>query len=108
MTIGNHNIFEVGSKVETSSVGDHNSFEPKSFVGTKTIIGSFCVIGSMCHIDTDEIIPNNTVISGRECIRRQQTEKPSDNISQIEFLTKVLPNYQAIERPNYLLQPPKP
>lgn len=105
MIIGNHNVFEVGARSETPQVGDHNVFESKCRVGPLTKVTTGCVIGAMCDINYDETLPENTVIFGSNCDRRIQHEKPSSNVSQIEFLGKILPNYQRIERPNYRLPP---
>lgn len=103
MTIGNHNVFEVGSNISTLQIGDHNVMESKCNVGLRTRITNGCVIGAMCTINYDEILPENTVIYGTRCERRLQQEKPSIQLSQIEFLGKILPNYQRIEKPNYRL-----
>lgn len=103
MVIGNYNVFEVGSRCETIEIGDHNVFESKSHVGLLTRISNGCVIGTMCEVNYDEKLAENTVIFGAHCTRRIQHEKPSTQVSQIEFLSKILPNYQRIERPNYRL-----
>ena len=105
MTIGNHNVFEVGAKSETPNVGDHNVFESKCHVGSLTKVTNGCVIGAMCDINYMETLAENTIIFGSNCDRRIQHEKPSSQVSQIEFLSKILPNYQRIERPNYRLPP---
>lgn len=101
MTIGSHNVFEVGARSETTSIGDDNVFESKCRVGNLTKVTNCCIIGAMCDINYDEILKENTIIFGSNCNRRLQHEKPSPPISQIDFLTKILPNYQTIERPNY-------
>lgn len=103
MIIGNHNVFEVGATIETCQIGDQNVFESKCKVGPLIKITNGCVIGSMCDINYDETLAENTVIYGSKCDRRIQLEKPSIQLSQIEFLGKILPNYQRIERPNYRL-----
>lgn len=103
MIIGNHNVFEVGAQSETILVGDHNVFESKCHVGNLIKITNGCVIGTMCDVNYDETLAENTVIYGANCTRRIQHEKPSTQVSQIEFLSKILPNYQQIERPNHRL-----
>lgn len=103
MIIGNHNVFEVGARSETPQVGDHNVFESKCNVGCLTKLTNGCVIGAMCEVNYDETLPENTVIFGSNCDRRIQWEKPSTQVSQIEFLGKILPNYQRIERANFRL-----
>lgn len=100
MVIGSFNVFEVGSRCESPAVGDNNVLEYKSFVGQKTIVTTGCVIGAKCRVDTDETLPPNTVFSGSECQRRTQFEKPTSQTYQRDFLIKVLPNYQKLEKCN--------
>lgn len=101
MIIGSHNVFEVGSYCESPQIGDHNILESKSRVGCETRISSGCVIGAMCAVNNDGILPDNTVIFGSDCKRRIQHEKPAPQTYQLDFLSKILPNYQKLERPNY-------
>ncbi|XP_017494340.1 PREDICTED: dynactin subunit 6-like [Rhagoletis zephyria] len=103
MVIGNHNVFEVGARSEAPVVGDHNVFESKATVGPLTRLSTGCVVGAMCAVNYDELLPENTVIFGSGCERRTQMEKPNSQLSQIDFLGKILPNYQRIERPNHRL-----
>lgn len=101
MTIGNHNVFEVSAHSQSPTVGDFNVFEAKSRVGPLTRVTNGCVIGAMCHIDYDETLPENMVIYGTKCSQRIQHEKPASQVSQIDFLGKILPNYQRIEHANH-------
>ncbi len=101
MIIGSHNVFEVGSHSESSQIGDHNVLESKCVVGRETRISNGCVIGSMCSVNCDQLLSENTVIFGSDCKRRIQHEKPALQTYQLDFLSKILPNYQRIEKPNY-------
>jgi len=101
MIIGSHNVFEVGSHSQSPLIGDHNVLEPKSRVGAQTRLSNGCVIGSMCSVDCDQLLVENTVIFGSDCKRRIQHEKPPPQTYQLDFLSKILPNYQRIEKPNY-------
>lgn len=103
LTIGNHNVFEVGTTSEALSIGDHNVFEFKSHVGPLTKISNGCTIGAMCSVNYETTLAENTVIFGRNLQQRIQNEPPSMQLSQIDFLAKILPNYQRIEKPNYRL-----
>lgn len=40
------------------------------------ILTSGCIIGACCNVNTYEVIPENTVIYGADCLRRVQTERP--------------------------------
>lgn len=47
-----------------------------AFVGRNVILTSGCIIGACCNVNTYEVIPENTVIYGADCLRRVQTERP--------------------------------
>ncbi|ROJ42275.1 RNA-binding protein with multiple splicing [Anabarilius grahami] len=92
MSIGINNVFEVGcvsqalkigdnnvieSKVSQAlKIGDNNVIESKAEVGRNVILTSGCIVGACCQVNTCEVIPENTVIYGSECLRRVQTERP--------------------------------
>lgn len=107
MLIGSFNVFEVGSHSESPSIGDNNVLEYKAVVGKKTILTTGCVIGAKCRVDTEEVLQPNTVIFGSDCRRRVQAEKPASQTYQRDFLIKILPNYQRLEKSNFVApQPP--
>ncbi|XP_076346076.1 uncharacterized protein LOC143244745 isoform X2 [Tachypleus tridentatus] len=97
LTVGNNNVFEVGSS--SLKIGDNNILESKAKLGRHVELTSGCVIGAMCEITTKEVIPENTVIFGKKCERRIQAEKPTPQTLQLDFLTKVLPNYHHLRKP---------
>lgn len=101
MVIGSFNVFDVGSHSESSKIGDYNVLESKSRLGSKCTLSTGCVIGSKCSVETCETLPPNTMVYGSECKRRVMSEKPQFQSYQLEFLTKVLPNYQKIEKANF-------
>ncbi|CAJ0935888.1 unnamed protein product [Ranitomeya imitator] len=85
MIIGTNNVFEVGccilpvcksSNSQAMKMGDNNVIESKAYVGRNVILTSGCIIGACCQVDTCELIPENTVIYGSDCLRRVQTERP--------------------------------
>ncbi|KAF4802755.1 Dynactin subunit 6 [Turdus rufiventris] len=82
MVIGTNNVFEVGC----------------SFVGRNVILTSGCIIGACCNVNTYEVIPENTVIYGADCLRRVQTERPQPQTLQLDFLMKILPNYHHLKK----------
>uniref|UniRef100_T1JFL0 Histone-binding protein RBBP4-like N-terminal domain-containing protein n=1 Tax=Strigamia maritima TaxID=126957 RepID=T1JFL0_STRMM len=77
MYIGSNNIFEVDCYSESLKIGDNNVLESKCKVGRQTQLTEGCVIGAMCEINTDEVVPKNTVIHGRNGYRRIQGEMPA-------------------------------
>lgn len=52
-----------------------------AFVGRNVILTSGCIIGACCNINTYEVIPENTVIYGADCLRRVQTERPQVSVT---------------------------
>lgn len=98
MRIGNHNVFEVGSQCEAVKVGDNNILEAKSKIGRYTGISHGCVIGAKCEVTSQETLLENTVIYGQSCSRRVQGERPVPQTLQLDFLTKILPNYHHLKK----------
>jgi len=97
LTIGNSNVFEIGSRCEASRVGDNNIIETMAIVGRDVEITDGCVIGAMCGVYTQEILPERTIIYGEQCLRRRSAERPAVQHSQLDYLRKVLPNYHYLE-----------
>lgn len=100
MIIGNNNVFEVGSCSESMKIGDNNILECKAHLGSQTELGSGCIIGTMCSLTSHETLPDNTVVYGAHCERRLQLERPPPQALQLDFLTKILPNYHHLKKPN--------
>uniref|UniRef100_A0A8V0Y4G7 Dynactin subunit 6 n=1 Tax=Gallus gallus TaxID=9031 RepID=A0A8V0Y4G7_CHICK len=98
MIIGTNNVFEVGCYSQAMKVGDNNVIESKAFVGRNVILTSGCIIGACCNVNTYEVIPENTVIYGADCLRRVQTERPQPQTLQLDFLMKILPNYHHLKK----------
>jgi len=99
MIIGANNVFEVDCCSEAQKIGDNNVLEVKSYVGPEVEITNGCIVGAACQLSCPEVIPENTVIFGSRCSRRQQGDKPPPQMLQIDFLTKVLPNYHHLKKP---------
>ncbi|XP_074084349.1 dynactin subunit 6 isoform X1 [Macrotis lagotis] len=124
MIIGTNNVFEVGCYSEAMKMGDNNVIESKeesppsllsgctcptalptdscvlasAHVGRNVILTSGCIIGACCSLNTFEVIPENTVIYGADCLRRVQTERPQPQTLQLDFLMKILPNYHHLKK----------
>ncbi|TKC52984.1 hypothetical protein EI555_015634, partial [Monodon monoceros] len=96
MIIGTNNVFEVGCYSQAMKIGDNNVIESKAYVGRNVILTSGCIIGACCNLNTFEVIPENTVIYGADCLRRVQTERPQT--LQLDFLMKILPNYHHLKK----------
>ncbi|CAB3380589.1 dynactin subunit 6 [Cloeon dipterum] len=100
MIIGNNNVFEVDCHSEALKIGDQNVLESKCLVGRKVELTNGCIVGAHCRLVSEECLPENTVIYGDNCSRRQQADRPPPQTLQIDFLTKVLPNYHHLYKPN--------
>ncbi|KAH3820571.1 hypothetical protein DPMN_122315 [Dreissena polymorpha] len=107
MIIGNNNVFEVGSHIEAVKIGDHNVVEAKATVGRQVILTSGCIIGAACTVTSSEDMEENCVIYGHNCERRVQKERPPTQTLQIDFLTKILPNYHYLKKPTKASSPQK-
>ncbi|NXC74683.1 DCTN6 protein, partial [Anhinga anhinga] len=95
MVIGTNNVFEVGCCILAA---DNSPLALAAFVGRNVILTSGCIIGACCNINTYEVIPENTVIYGADCLRRVQTERPQPQTLQLDFLMKILPNYHHLKK----------
>ena len=100
MVIGNHNVFEIGSQCRSTSIGNNNVIESKSKVGSNVVLTNGCVVGTMCELDSNETLPENTIIFGKNGCRRKASEMPAQQILQLDFLTKILPNYHHLKKPH--------
>lgn len=120
MTIGNHNVFEVGAQCHSTNIGNNNVLESKSSIDSSIELSDYCVVGAGCslasstktddqrkNILSDKLDPY-TVISGFNLDRRVVTNlPPSSHNSQLDFLRKILPNYQKLWRPTNLPATPQ-
>ncbi|KAG8509656.1 Dynactin subunit 6, partial [Galemys pyrenaicus] len=84
------------SNSQAMKMGDNNVIESKAYVGRNVRLTSGCIIGACCNLNTFEVIPENTVIYGADCLRRVQTERPQT--LQLDFLMKILPNYHHLKK----------
>lgn len=118
MMIGDNNFFEVDSHSEATHIGDDNILESKSKVGSHIQLSNNCIIGAGCNLldqNLDfkskqqlEVFESNTVISGSNMRReRNPTLPPDSHSSQLDFLRKILPNYQKLWRPANLPHTPQ-
>ncbi|CAD6227436.1 GSCOCG00001120001-RA-CDS [Cotesia congregata] len=103
LTIGSFNVFETDSLCEALKVGDNNVLETKAKVCREVELTSGCVVGTSCSLIETEIVPENTIIYGSDCHRREMNDKPYPQVGQLEFLVRVLPNYHHLRKPNMKL-----
>lgn len=97
MIIGNHNVFEVGSKSESLKIGDYNVLEAKAVVGKNVVVTNNCIIGAGCTVTHPQILPENSTLYGPDCTLRL-SKGHQTQVLQMDFLSKLLPNYHYIMR----------
>ncbi|RZF41122.1 hypothetical protein LSTR_LSTR002754 [Laodelphax striatellus] len=98
LKIGSNNVFEVGCVVNASAIGDHNVIEAKSYVGEGIEITNGCIIGAGCQLTVPEKLQDNSVFSGSSCSLSIAPDRPPAQTLQLEFLSKVLPNYHHLKK----------
>ena len=106
MIIGNSNVFEVDCCSHALKIGDNNVLESKSYIGRATELSNGCIVGAGCKVMTAEVLSENCVIHGSRNDRRLQSDKPAPQNLQIEFLSKVLPNYHHLKKPTVMHHAP--
>lgn len=56
--------------------------ETSADLGRNVILSSGCIIGACCHLNSCEVVPENTVVYGSDCIRRVQSERPQVRVGR--------------------------
>jgi len=64
MTIGSHNMFEVGSRVISSNVGNGNTFHARAVLQRGSVVGDGCVIGLRVELPAGTKLGDSTVLYG--------------------------------------------
>ncbi|KRW99741.1 Trimeric LpxA-like protein [Pseudocohnilembus persalinus] len=102
MYIGNYNLFEVDSKINSSNIGDFNQFEPRCILERNCEIKNGCTIGATVQIPSNSKFNNNTKIHWPEKLGKDQNFDEESHkqgiISLYESLATILPQYQKIQR----------
>lgn len=60
--------------VEGARIGNNNIVESRARIVGSTSVGNYCVIGSGCSTESNETIPDLTIIYGSQSKRRNQSE----------------------------------
>jgi carbonic anhydrase/acetyltransferase-like protein (isoleucine patch superfamily) len=47
-----------------------------AYVGREVELTNGCIVGAACKLSCPEVVPENTVIFGSRCSRRQQADRP--------------------------------
>ncbi|WRT67020.1 uncharacterized protein IL334_003986 [Kwoniella shivajii] len=115
MKIGDSNHFMVGCRIESPSIGEWNTFQPRSTCSSGVIISDNCTLSagttllhslssSASTSESMETLPPCTVIYGSNSDRRVWDgtgQKAGRNLREkhLEYLREIIPKYNRI-RPN--------
>lgn len=55
-----------------------------AFVGRDVELTNGCIVGAACSISEPETLPENTIIYGSQCQRREMNDKPYVSISMVQ------------------------
>ncbi|XP_055626712.1 dynactin subunit 6 [Toxorhynchites rutilus septentrionalis] len=101
LIIGPDNIFEVGCTVEALKIGERNVFECKCYVSADVTVTNGCVIGAGCRLVGQQVLPEKTIVQGKQCQQREAIEKQRSQMVQLDYLRKILPNYHHLKKATY-------
>ncbi|ORY32249.1 hypothetical protein BCR39DRAFT_523564 [Naematelia encephala] len=110
MRIGDANVFQVACRIEAPSIGNGNTFQPRSRATSNVHISDNCTLsaGTVCLplvIDlepgTTETLPSYTVIHSSLSERRiwdGTGQSAEDNLKEkhIEYLREIMPKYNRM------------
>ncbi|WAR25210.1 DCTN6-like protein [Mya arenaria] len=114
VTIGTRTVIHPKAKIIAEDgpiiIGENNIIEELACIINKApataspgsrqvMLTSGCIIGAACTVTSSEDLDENCVIYGANCERRMQKEHPPAQTLQIDFLTKILPNYHYLKKP---------
>ncbi|KAJ7072187.1 trimeric LpxA-like protein [Mycena amicta] len=105
MHIGDDNLFEIGSRVESPTVGDLNTISTRARVHHTVRIASYCNIGAGCLVvpTEDEFLDDYTVIYGPAAERRTwsgrgKLQEADLRRKHAEYLREMLPKFNRLRR----------
>ncbi|KAF9652430.1 trimeric LpxA-like protein, partial [Thelephora ganbajun] len=103
MRIGDNNLFEIGCRVESPSIGDWNTIGVRARVHHTLRISSHCVIGAGCVVAPveDEVLGEYTVIYGPTAERRTWSGRgrvQEDDLRRKhwEYLKEMIPKFNRM------------
>jgi len=105
MRIGDDNLFEIGCRVESPTVGDFNTVSTRARVHHTVRIASYCAIGAGCLVvpTDDEFLDDYTVIYGPAAERRTWSGRGKAQEADLrrkhaEYLREMLPKFNRLRR----------
>ncbi|KAI8645722.1 trimeric LpxA-like protein, partial [Parasitella parasitica] len=92
----------LSSDVEGSRIGNNNIVESRARIVGSTSVGNYCVIGSACSTESNETIPDLTIVYGAQSKRRNQSEPLATQATlharHLDYLREVLPKYNHLKK----------
>ncbi|KAF8518372.1 trimeric LpxA-like protein [Hysterangium stoloniferum] len=105
MRIGDDNLFEIGCRVESPSIGHANTISTRARVHHTVRLTSYCIIGAGCLVapSEDEILEDFTVIYGSASERRiwsgrGKVQEMDLRKKHTEYLREMLPKFNRVRR----------
>ncbi|KAF9469368.1 trimeric LpxA-like protein [Collybia nuda] len=105
MRIGDDNLFEIGCRVESPTVGNFNTVSTRARVHHTVRIGSYCVIGTGCLLvpTEDEVLDDYSVTYGPAAERRiwsgrGKVQEADLRRKHAEYLRDMLPKFNRLRR----------
>ena len=93
--IGSGNSFRVGTHCFAKKVGNTNIFEINSYVASGVTISNECTIGPKCRVEGEQLVPDRAILLVGH-VPYKMNHGTNSNSSQVELLTKNLPNYHKL------------
>ncbi|KAF8197520.1 trimeric LpxA-like protein [Pholiota molesta] len=92
MRIGDDNLFEIGCRVESPTVGNFNTISTRARVHHTVRISSYCVVGAGCLlVPTEDQILDDTL--GRGKVQEADLRR-----KHAEYLREMLPKFNRLRR----------
>ncbi|PPQ63264.1 hypothetical protein CVT24_006789 [Panaeolus cyanescens] len=105
MRIGDDNLFEIGCRVESPSIGDFNTISTRARVHHTVRMGSYCAIGAGCLLapTEDEVLDDYTVVYGPAAEQRTWSGRGTVQEADLrrkhaEYLREMLPKFNRVRR----------
>lgn len=105
MRIGDDNLFEIGCRVDSPTVGNFNTVSARARVHHTVRISSFCIIGAGCLLapTEGEVLEDYTVVYGPSTERRKwsgrgRVQEADLRRKHVEYLREMLPKFNRVRR----------
>lgn len=105
MRIGDDNLFEIGCRVESPTIGNFNTVSTRARVHHTVRLSSYCVVGAGCLVvpTEDEVLEEYTVVYGPTAERRTwsgrgKVQEADLRRKHAEYLRETLPKFNRLRR----------